>query len=354
MPPTEQLSSNPTPGPSKANNPEQLRAKLSALLDDVTQNQEPRATDRKPEPPFQMATNHTASAAEANHLHVPRSSLSEVAQITAQIKSMQIASERAGNEPVKPPTPPALPTNAVSIKGRNDGVSIEVGKGAWNELVEHLQERLTQSPSFFRGGNATLDVGARPLLEAELAQVRKVIEEAGMKLALVRTGAERTFEAAMALGLAVKLSSADGMSDAQIEAAQSNAPEDHYFVYRGNLRSGQVLERPEHILVVGDVNPGAAVVSDGDILVWGRIRGIAHAGAGGERRSIVLALQMEPVQLRIAELVAMPANPSGRPASRPNWRATDKRAAVAYVGNDQIIVEPWDESKPGGLAAFRR
>jgi hypothetical protein len=63
---------------------------------------------------------------------------------------------------------------------------------------------------------------------------------------------------------------------------------------------------------------------------------------------------MEPVQLRIAELVAMPANPSGRPASRPNWRATDKRAAVAYVGNDQIIVEPWDESKPGGLAAFRR
>jgi septum site-determining protein MinC len=202
-----------------------------------------------------------------------------------------------------------------------------------------------------------LDVGARPLLESELHQVLAILEANGMKLGLVRTAAERTFEAAIALGVPAKLQNGDGFSEAESESAASNHAGEHYFVYRGNLRSGQVLERTEHVMVVGDVNPGAEVVSQGDILVWGRLRGIAHAGAAGDRRAIVVALKLDPIQLRIAGVVGVTTEQqNGRAAGRWSWKAdTGRHPEVAYlIADDQIAVEAWDETKPGGLAAFRR
>jgi septum site-determining protein MinC len=241
----------------------------------------------------------------------------------------------------------------VSIKGRSEGITIEIGKGVWADVVEELRERLAQSGTFFRGGNVALDVGARPLLENELKELRLVLDQCELNLALVRTTAERTFESAIALGLAARLL-ASGESDAEVEPAPSNQGFSHYFVYRGNLRSGQVLERREHILVIGDVNPGAEVVSEGDILIWGRMRGIAQAGAAGDRRSVVVALHLDPIQLRIAGTIAIDLSQVGRGNNRGLWKPGDKRPEVAFIANDQIVVEPWDESKPGGLAAFRR
>jgi septum site-determining protein MinC len=58
------------------------------------------------------------------------------------------------------------------------------------------------------------------------------------------------------------------------------------------------------VIILGDINPGGMVIADGDILVWGRLRGVAHAGAGGNRECLIMALQMEPTQLRIADAVA--------------------------------------------------
>ena len=83
--------------------------------------------------------------------------------------------------------------------------------------------------------------------------------------------------------------------------AATNVDTAAYFVYRGYLRSGHRLQRNESILVIGDVNPGAEVISDGDVLVWGRLRGVVHAGVQGNQRAIVAALDLEPTQLRIAE-----------------------------------------------------
>lgn len=66
-----------------------------------------------------------------------------------------------------------------------------------------------------------------------------------------------------------------------------------FFVYRGSLRSGQQLYRHEHIIeIMGDVNPGAQVASNGDILIWGRLRGLAHAGVEGNLNAIIAALDL--------------------------------------------------------------
>jgi septum site-determining protein MinC len=70
------------------------------------------------------------------------------------------------------------------------------------------------------------------------------------------------------------------------------------------VRSGGDIRHPGTVVILGDVNPGGMVVANGDILVWGRLRGIAHAGAGGNQQCVIMALQMEPTQLRIGDAIA--------------------------------------------------
>ncbi len=73
---------------------------------------------------------------------------------------------------------------------------------------------------------------------------------------------------------------------------------------RQTLRSGQVVSHSGHLVVVGDVNPGAEILAEGDITVWGSLRGIAHAGIGGNVHSEIRALNLQPVQIRIANAIA--------------------------------------------------
>jgi len=73
--------------------------------------------------------------------------------------------------------------------------------------------------------------------------------------------------------------------------------------HKGNLRSGMSLDFVGSVIVLGDVNPGAEVKATGNILVLGALKGIAHAGANGEKEAYVFALNMNPVQLRIADII---------------------------------------------------
>jgi septum site-determining protein MinC len=127
-----------------------------------------------------------------------------------------------------------------------------------------------------------------------------------------------------------------------------------YYVHQGNLRSGQILQRTESVIVIGDVNPGAQVVSPGDVLIWGRLRGSVHAGAEGDEQAMVTALEFEPTQLRIAGLTSVP------PDKKPSvgilfWKkALEPGPEFAYIAGGRIYVEPWNSAKPGSLTSRRR
>ena len=97
--------------------------------------------------------------------------------------------------------------------------------------------------------------------------------------------------------------------------------------HRGTVRGGQALQQLGNIVVVGDVNPGAELVASGDILVFGALRGTAHAGAQGDRKARVFALQLAPTQLRIAAYIA--ADESGRAPREPE---------VAFVKGEGIAI----------------
>lgn len=115
------------------------------------------------------------------------------------------------------------------------------------------------------------------------------------------------------------------------------------YVFRGTLRSGQVFRHAGTIMLIGDVNPGAEVISGGDIFVWGRLRGIVHAGAMGNERAVVCAIDFEPIQLRIAGYIAMSPKAVSNEPGRWFWRRNAvEKPEVARVMGKQIVVDVWD------------
>jgi septum formation inhibitor MinC len=103
--------------------------------------------------------------------------------------------------------------------------------------------------------------------------------------------------------------------------------------HRGTLRGGQTLQQLGSIVVVGDVNPGAELVATGDILIFGSLRGTAHAGAQGDATARVYALELAPTQLRIATYIA--ADDGVRRTREPE---------VAFIRGDRIAIAPHRET----------
>jgi septum formation inhibitor MinC len=108
----------------------------------------------------------------------------------------------------------------------------------------------------------------------------------------------------------------------------------------GPVRSGTIVDHPGHLVVIGDVNPGAEIRAEGSIIVLGRMRGVAHAAIGRDRGFIV-ALSLQPQQLRIARMAARAAD-----ADRPS-----DGAEIAYASGETIVVERFLGRLPSGLAA---
>ncbi len=243
--------------------------------------------------------------------------------------------------------------SAIRIRGRTEGVSIEIGDGLWDALMIQLDARLEEAAGFFRGGQVVLDVGARGLSIEELHQARSVLTLFGLNPGMLRTTSPLTFESALASGMAVTLDEGPDGEQITAQPAESNQDFHSHYVYRGNLRSGQLLQRDESILVIGDVNPGAQLASNGDILVWGRLRGVAHAGAAGAEDAVIGALLFEPTQLRIGNLIAI--SPDKKPKTgRSSKSQTPPPARIAYVVDNRILVADWNEARRGGKLVLRR
>jgi septum site-determining protein MinC len=101
-------------------------------------------------------------------------------------------------------------------------------------------------------------------------------------------------------------------------------------VHRGTLRSGDHLQSDGSVLLLGDLNPGARISAGGHVLVWGRLRGVAHAGRQGDRSARIVALQLQPLQLRIADAVAR----------GPQDRPPEGLAEEARLKDGEIQIEP--------------
>lgn len=221
-------------------------------------------------------------------------------------------------------------TPEIKIKGIRDGLLISVGDGLWSEAQTSLLDQLQQRAGFIQGARITLEVGNHILHAAEMGKLRDHLSEFGVTLYTVLSNSPITETSAQSLGLATRLSKPHPDRVARPLDTSVREGEPGILVQR-TLRSGYKLEYPGHVTIVGDVNPGAEVVASGSIIVWGRLRGVVHAGAEGDGQAFVCALYLAPTQLRIAGQIAIPPKPTGTP-----------QPEVASLREGQVIAEPWD------------
>jgi septum site-determining protein MinC len=224
----------------------------------------------------------------------------------------------------------------ITIKGIRQGLLVTLGDGSWSAEVRALEERLGASPSFFRGGRVALDVGGRELSRSEIEDAQVLLARHQVELWAVVGTNPATEAAAQELGLVIELGLAAPRGPEP--ASETDAePMVEGLVVRRTLRSGQSLRHPGHIVVIGDVNPGAEVIAGGDIVVWGRVRGLVHAGALGEEGAVICALDLAPTQLRIA----------GTIARSPEERRRKPVPEIATAREGQIVAVPWHAGSSG-------
>ena len=199
----------------------------------------------------------------------------------------------------------------IQIKGLRDGLLVSLDDAPWENQRAALIAQVDAQPAFFQGARLALDVASQVLHVKELVDLRDQLSERGIFLWAVVSESPTTESTAQLLGLATRISK-PRPEEARQFSVEDLGEETALFLNR-TLRSGTRIEFAGHVVVFGDVNPGAEVVAEGSVIIWGRLRGMVHAGSKGNKKAIIGALDLSPTQLRIAEEVAAALNPQQNP-----------------------------------------
>ena len=223
----------------------------------------------------------------------------------------------------------------VTIKGVKDGLLITLNaEEELSAVTAELAARIDEKGDFFQGALVTLDVGTRPLRRDELGTVKALLERRGMALQALTSDSNTALDSALALDLRVNGPAAPAAASDDLDTLPFRSEEDgtEGVMIRRTLRSGRMITSAGHVVVVGDVNPGAEIVAAGDVVIWGRLRGRVHAGVDGDENAVICALDMQPTQLRIA----------GYTVTSPKEKRRKPNPEFAAVPEGQIVVDGWD------------
>lgn len=196
----------------------------------------------------------------------------------------------------------------------------------WEELCQQISRRLNSENRFFQPNTTVHIIARNRLLDGrQLQDLDELLQTAELQMKRIYTQRRQTAVAAVTSGYSVEQQTKlEHLNDSQTPGKALETP----LYLQLTVRSGTEIRHPGSIIILGDVNPGGSLIAAGDIFVWGRLRGIAHAGAEGNTDCRIMALHMQPTQLRIADQVA---------------RAPEKPPAlyqpeVAYVNDGEIRI----------------
>jgi len=273
------------------------------------------------------------------------------------------------------------------LRGKGLGLELVFAGRELEDAFDELEARLAERPGFYRGTSATINFGNSAPSSDAVTKLQSLLNAAGIEVRALAGGAG-VEELARASGLGFEAVAGEApelerrralrpraqirLSDSarslvadfagaradiaqrrkrgeasvpQLELPAAEVPPDRpraaslhvveatpgTLYHAGTLRGGQTLHHAGNVVVVGDVNPGAEIVGTGDVVVFGRLAGVAHAGAQGDANARVYAIALDPTQLRIATFIAADAVPAGR-----------RGPEVALVRDDRIVVVAFD------------
>lgn len=188
-------------------------------------------------------------------------------------------------------------TSLVQIKGIRDGLLATFADVSWEEQRSALMTQINERSTFFQGARLAMDVGTQVLKVNDLVDLRDWLSERNITLWAVVSESPTTEHTAQLLGLATRISKPRPEEARPVHEAISD---DTALFISKTVRSGTRIEYPGTIVIFGDVNPGAEIIAEGNVIVWGRVRGVIHAGSKGDRNAFICALDLSANQLRIA------------------------------------------------------
>lgn len=230
----------------------------------------------------------------------------------------------------------------VRIRGIKDGILVSLGAGPYLTVHDQLVAELSKKENFLQGSQVTLDVGVRSLQHQQLTELLDLFAAHRQVLWTVLAADDSTREAAQDLNLATRVPGShtdlqgrplSPSSTPQNEATGTSAPDADALFLKETLRSGRSVYHEGPVIVMGDVNPGAEIIAAGDVIVWGRLRGLVHAGALGEETAVICALSLNPTQLRIADQIAI----------SPNGSKHQPEPEKVSIRDGQIVAESWQQ-----------
>lgn len=208
--------------------------------------------------------------------------------------------------------------NSVIIKSNKYGLAVILdSEEPYEELLEDIGAKFRESSRFFKNAQMAISFEGRELNEAEEREILDVITSNSEIKILCVVDRNETREQVFQKKLSEQLE-------------ELNARDGRF--YKGTLRSGQLLEADTSIVILGDVNPGANVISKGNVVVLGALKGTVYAGGGGNENSFVAALYMHPVQIRIGDVIARSPDKAER--------SEQMNPKIAFVEDGNIYIEP--------------
>lgn len=201
--------------------------------------------------------------------------------------------------------------NSVSINLRTDEVVIKIDDNAEQEnIIEELDKKLNDLKKMYQDEKTPIRVTGKILTNKELEEIREIIKS--------KIDVEIKFDTPTTLGL-----------HSITRSYKKDVGTSETTFHKGSLRSGQRLEVEGSLVIIGDVNAGAEVIAADNIAVIGTLRGLAHAGAKGNKEAIIAVSTLDAVQIRISNIV--------KEFDMNEEYVYDN--AYIYADGDQIVIE---------------
>lgn len=209
----------------------------------------------------------------------------------------------------------------VVIKGTKSGIILVLDADAtYDELKKGVAEKFEKSAAFLGEAEKAIAFQGRELTDEQKIELIEIIQDHCMLSIICILEEDSKLEEAFQKTLEQKLMETDHNTGQ---------------FFKGSLRSGQVLDVETSIIIIGDVKAGARVISKGNVIILGSLNGNVYAGADGNVDAFVVALDMNPVQIRIADTIA-------RSPDHPQKKKV-KETKIAYWDSGNIYIEPLDK-----------
>lgn len=230
----------------------------------------------------------------------------------------------------------------VTIKGTKSGIILVLDRDVtFTELRKEIAEKFQEASSFLGKNKMGLIIRGRKLSDNEQAEVVDIItNNSNLTITCIideESATERLFNVEREEKALEERTAA--FSEKVTESVQT-LPDNSALIYSGNLRSGQDISCEQSIVILGDVKPGGSVTSYGSIFILGELRGNAFAGAGGDQNAIIMALKLDPLQVRIADAIAISPDAEKGPKLRLRKKkiiTSENEPEVAYIDNGHIV-----------------